>query len=166
MDLKAERITIPELNKLIGDLKTLQENYVKDGSNTVGLKDLITAISATNFTTLLTNLNTALTTLTTALSTNIGTTRTANIGGSGLGRDSSHPLYISGMNSGSSLPADPENTLPNATANQIQYLLAYSTSNNWSRTNIASAVDARIKQFAADLKTANPSITIPSNWTT
>lgn len=47
VDLKAERITIPELNKLIGDLKTLQENYVKDGSNTVGLKDLIAAINTT-----------------------------------------------------------------------------------------------------------------------
>lgn len=47
VDLIAERITIPELNKLIEDLKTLQENYVKDGNNTVGLKDLIAAINTT-----------------------------------------------------------------------------------------------------------------------
>ena len=47
VDLKAERITIPELNKLIGDLKTLQENYVKDGNSTVGLKDLISTLSTT-----------------------------------------------------------------------------------------------------------------------
>lgn len=31
---------------------------------------------------------------------------------------------------------------------------------------IKALVDSRIKQFAADLKTANPSITIPSDWTT
>lgn len=47
VDLEAERITIPELNKLIGDLKTLQENYVKDGNSTVGLKDLISTLSTT-----------------------------------------------------------------------------------------------------------------------
>jgi len=47
VSVPAERLTIPELNKLIEDLKTLQENYVKDGSNTVGLKDLIAAINTT-----------------------------------------------------------------------------------------------------------------------
>lgn len=89
VDLEAERITIPELNKLIGDLKTLQENYVKDGNNTVGLKDLITAIGNINFTNLISAI------------TNMSTVRTANIGSNGLGNSANNPIYISRAGSSS-----------------------------------------------------------------
>lgn len=97
----AERITIPELNKLI-------ESYVKhtpgEGEpatkTTVGLDDLIEAIKGIeaggggsteiDFSTLITALQ--------GLSTDRAITALpdVNIGNTGLGRDSDHPIYISG----------------------------------------------------------------------
>jgi hypothetical protein len=163
VDLKAERITIPELNKLIEDLKTLQENYVKDGNSTVGLKDLIAAIGNIDFTNLISAI------------TNMSTVRTANIGSNGLGSSANNPLYISGGNSWPSI-----GSLSRLTS-YVYGLIAFDTGDTLGYYRLSdlitevttesvftNAVDARIKQFAADLKTANPSlnITIPSNWTT
>jgi hypothetical protein len=95
VDLKAERITIPELNKLIGDLKTLQENYVKDGNNTVGLKDLISTLSTT-----LTSLKTitsigsinSLPDIEGNINSSVSGTITATLS---RGSNSSNPLYVS-----------------------------------------------------------------------
>ncbi len=88
--LKAERITNPQINKLI-------EEYVAGATagTKVGLNDLISAISNISVSGGSATVNVDLTTLVTAIN-NMGTTRTANIGSSGLGRDSSHPIYISG----------------------------------------------------------------------
>lgn len=95
VSVPAERLTIPELNKLIGDLKTLQENYVKDGSNTVGLKDLISTLSTTL---------TSLKTITSIGSINSLPDIEGNINSSvsgtisatlSRGSSSSNPLYVS-----------------------------------------------------------------------
>lgn len=95
VDLEAERITIPELNKLIGDLKTLQENYVKDGNSTVGLKDLISILSTT-----LTSLKTitsigsinSLPDIEGNINSSVSGTITATLS---RGSSSSNPLYVS-----------------------------------------------------------------------
>ena len=95
VDLEAERITIPELNKLIGDLKTLQENYVKDGNSTVGLKDLISILSTT-----LTSLKTitsigsinSLPDIEGNINSSVSGTITATLS---RGSNSSNPLYVS-----------------------------------------------------------------------
>lgn len=89
----AERITVPEMNKLM-------EEYVKhtptgtepSTKTTVGLDDLISAIKGIS-----SSVGSSQTTVDfTDLITAINTTHTQNIGGSGLGRDKNHPLYISG----------------------------------------------------------------------
>ena len=88
--LKAERITNPQINKLI-------EEYVAGATagTKVGLNDLISAINNISVSGGSATVNVDLSTLVTAIN-NMGSTRTANIGSSGLGRDSSHPIYISG----------------------------------------------------------------------
>lgn len=95
VNLEAERITIPELNKLIEDLKTLQENYVKDGNSTVGLKDLISTLSTT-----LTSLKTitsigsinSLPDIEGNINSSVSGTITATLS---RGSSSSNPLYVS-----------------------------------------------------------------------
>ena len=98
----AEKISNPEFN-------TFLDNYVKhtptsaqDTQQTVGLDDLINAIKAigsgqggsteVDFSTLIAALNN---TQTVAIRGSLPTI-TTNIGNSGIGRDDSHPLYISG----------------------------------------------------------------------
>ena len=188
----AERITVPEMNKLM-------EEYVKhtptgtepSSKTTVGLDDLITAIkgigssgggqTTVDFTDLITAIN---------------TTHTQNIGGSGLGRDENHPLYISGggfPNKDSLAASIPANSISDfltfnglgavgySSKAAVQgailgYLAAYedlaslcsaivsnlSVSGLFSR--LQNSVDGRIKQFASDLKNANSGITIPTGW--
>ena len=95
VSVPAERLTIPELNKLIGDLKTLQENYVKDGNSTVGLKDLISILSTT-----LTSLKTitsigsinSLPDIEGNINSSVSGTITAILS---RGSSSSNPLYVS-----------------------------------------------------------------------
>ena len=164
VSVPAERLTIPELNKLIEDLKTLQENYVKDGSNTVGLKDLITAIGNINFTNLISAI------------TNMSTVRTANIGSNGLGNSANNPIYINSVGT-SGWPS--ARSLNRINSTDLDGFVAFDTSDDTGYFTVTdlfdivtasatfrNAVDARIKLFAADLKTANTGINIPSNWTT
>lgn len=88
--LAAERITNPQINKLI-------EEYVAGATagTKVGLNDLISAINNISVSGGSATVNVDLSTLVTAIN-NMGSTRTANIGNSGLGRDENHPIYISG----------------------------------------------------------------------
>lgn len=135
VDLEAERITIPELNKLIGDLKTLQENYVKDGNNTVGLKDLIAAIGNINFTNLISAI------------TNMSTVRTANIGSNGLGNSANNPIYISNAGSGS---APSKSDLSKINSDDIFYFYTFDEYGDpgWStRVDVSEAMDARIRAW-------------------
>ena len=67
-----ERVSIPALMEFLN-------NYVKDGNNTVGLKDLIAAINN--------------------ISGGGQGSGTMNIGDEGLGRSSSHPIHVSVDNS-------------------------------------------------------------------
>lgn len=180
VSVPAERLTIPELNALItalntlvGNHNTLTENYVAhtptgtepSTKTTVGLDDLIAAIKGVN-------VSMDLSTLVSAINS-MGTTRTANIGSNGLGSSSSNPLYISGGNSWPSV-----GSLSRLTS-YVYGLIAFDTGDTLGYYRLSdlitkvttesvftNAVDARIKQFAADLKTANTGITIPSNWTT
>lgn len=92
----SERMVNPTLNTILSAYVAHTPVSGEPASKTtVGLDDLIQAISSISVTATGGNATIDLTSLTAAI-TDLGTTRTANIGSSGLGRDNDHPLYISG----------------------------------------------------------------------
>lgn len=107
----AERITAPNIEKSLGnqelwlnDYQTWLDNYVKHTptagepttKTTVGLDDLISAIKSIASATSQNNSTSIdFSTLINAIN-NKQTSGTISIGNAGLGRDSSHPIYMSG----------------------------------------------------------------------
>lgn len=98
----SEKISNPELNTFLNNYVKHTPTSEEDEQQTVGLDDLINAIKAigsgqggtteVDFTTLITALNT---TQTVEVRGSLPVV-TTNIGDSGIGRDNTHPLYISG----------------------------------------------------------------------
>lgn len=81
----SERVSIPKLINWLTAYSKHTPTSEQDTQTTVGLDDLIKAIKAINV-----DMDTS------ALVTAINATHTHNIGNGGLGRDDTHPIYISG----------------------------------------------------------------------